>query len=254
MLKLYHYWDSFCSFKTRLALEEKEIAFESAVVDLLAFEQLHPDYLALNPAGVVPTLDHNGSIITESTVINEYIEDAFPGPRLLPTDPAGRARARVWVKIEDDKLHEAMRAPTFNYMIKPMLARLGDAEIDRIAAGHPQKWIGEYWKKTARTPVDAGAVDESLALVRELCATMETALTKVEWLAGDGFSLADCAFAPMVDRLEHAGCDHVFTAFPAVLGWIERLKQRPAYRRATPPDDRRLYSPGGAQGSQGEAQ
>ena len=249
MLTFYHYWDSFCSIKTRLVLEEKALDYRAVFVDLLAFEQLKPDYTALNPNGVVPTIEHDGHIVVESTVINEYLDEVFPDPPLMPAEPVDRARARVLVKLEDDKAHEAMRAPTFNLMIKPMIANLSDDEIDEIAANHPQKWVGDYWKKTVRTPIDQKAIDESLALVRDICATLEASLDGAQsWLVGEAFSLADCAFAPMVDRLEHLGASDVFDGFPALLEWIEKLKARPAYGRSVPPDDKRLYSPvGGAE-------
>ena len=244
MLTFYHYWDSFCSIKTRLVLEEKALDYDAVFVDLLAFEQLKPAYTRLNPNGVVPTIAHDSRVIVESTVINEYLDEVFPDPPLMPADPAARAGARVLVKLEDDKAHEAMRAPTFNLMIKPMIAELTDDEVDAIAADHPQKWIGDYWKKTVRTPVDQPAVDDALALVREICGTLEASLDGAgPWLAGATFSLADCAFAPMVDRIEHLGAAEVFDGVPAVRGWIERLKARPAFGRSVPPDDKRLYSP-----------
>jgi glutathione S-transferase len=251
MLTFYHYWDSFCSIKTRLALEEKALDYRKVFVDLLAFEQLKPDYTRLNPKGVVPTIVHNDQVVVESTVINEYIDEVFPDPPLMPADPLARARARILVKLEDDKVHEAMRAPTFNLMIKPMIADLSDAEIDDIAANHPQKWLGDYWKKTVRTPIDQDAIDDSLAQVRDICATLEASLDGAgldgagPWLAGDVFSLADCAFAPMVDRMEHLGAAEAFNDFPALQRWIARLKARPAYGRSVPPDDKRLYSPTG---------
>lgn len=246
MLTFYHYWGSFCSIKTRLALEEKALDYSEVFVDLLAFEQLKPDYMRLNPNGVVPTIEHDDQVVIESTVINEYLNEVFPDPPLMPIDPLGRARARVLVKLEDDKAHEAMRAPTFNLMIKPMIAGLSDSEVDEIATNHPQKWIGDYWKKTVRTPIDQDAIDDSLALVRDICATLEAALDGAgPWLAGETFSLADCAFAPMVDRMEHLGAGETFNGFPALQAWIARLKARPAYGRSVPPDDKRLYSPGG---------
>ena len=243
--RFHHYWDSFCSIKTRFALEEKGVDFEAVFVDLLAFEQLRPAYLALNPNGVVPTLEHHGRAIVESTVINEYIDEAFDGPPLLPADPAPRARARVWVKLEDDRAHEAMRAPTFNLMIKPMIAALGDEEVERIAASHPQPRIGEYWKNTVRTPIDHEAVDRAMDVVREICARIDAALGEGgPWLAGEDFSLAECAFAPMIDRVEHLGFGAVFDDYPAMGAWIARIKARPAYGRAIPPEDARLWAPG----------
>lgn len=70
-------------------------------------EQYDPDYLKLKPAGVVPTLVHNGEPVIKSTLICEFLEETFPEPRLVPTDPGLRMRMRLWTKAADEGLHEA---------------------------------------------------------------------------------------------------------------------------------------------------
>jgi glutathione S-transferase len=101
MLALYHFDRSTAAQKVRLALAEKELAWESRYVDpgLGKREQHDPGYLALNPRGVVPTLLHDGKVIRESQVILEYLEDVFPAPPLRPAEPAERARMRLWTKL-----------------------------------------------------------------------------------------------------------------------------------------------------------
>jgi glutathione S-transferase len=86
-VELYHFWSSVCSVRCRMALEEKGVKWESKYIDLFKFEQLKPEYLVINPDGVVPTLVHDGRPLRESVIINEYIEDAFAGPQLVPADP-----------------------------------------------------------------------------------------------------------------------------------------------------------------------
>ena len=102
MLVLYHSGLTTCSKQVRHCLREKGLPYESRYVDLLRFEHLSPDYLKLNPNGVVPTLVHDGKIIINSACINEYIEDAFPEPSLRPVDLVHRARMRRWVWTADD--------------------------------------------------------------------------------------------------------------------------------------------------------
>src|SRR3569833_1689572 len=95
MLKLYHAEPGANSLKCLIPLKEKGLAFESIYVDLHKFEQHEPWFVAINPEGQVPVLDHDGNIITHTTVINEYLEDAFPeAPALRPADPLGQARMR----------------------------------------------------------------------------------------------------------------------------------------------------------------
>ena len=82
MLTLYHYWSSVCSQKARFCLAEKGLEWQSRHIDLFTFDHWQPDYLALNPKAVVPTLDHDGHVPIESNVVVEYLDDAFPDPPL----------------------------------------------------------------------------------------------------------------------------------------------------------------------------
>ena len=95
---LYHGDLSPCAHKVRLTLTEREIAFESRLLNLMAKENLRPEYLKLNPKGVVPTLVHGDNIVTESTVICEYLEDSFPENPLMPSSPMGRVAVRHWLR------------------------------------------------------------------------------------------------------------------------------------------------------------
>lgn len=246
MITLYHYWDSTCSMKVRFALEEKGVAYEGVFVDLLKFEQLRPEYLQINPNGVAPTLVHDGRSIVESTVINEYLEEVFPGPKLLPGDPYCRAQVRALVRLEDGRAQSAFRDPTYHLMLKPMFADVPDEELDRVAARHPQKRLGEYWKQSMRSPVDHEAVEAAFGVLRSVMERLERELSDGRpWLAGDQPSLAECSFVPFVDRTEHLGKGDMFAEFSKLDAWRSRLKERPSYQRAIPPDDKRLQPPAG---------
>src|SRR4051794_12864584 len=97
-LTLYHSPSSVCSAKVRVVLAEKKIPWQSQIVDIFRGEQFAPAYLKLNPAGVVPTLVHDGRAVRESLVICEYLEEAYPRPALTPPSHVARARMRVWCK------------------------------------------------------------------------------------------------------------------------------------------------------------
>ena len=98
VVQLYHFWSSVCSVRCRMALDEKGVKWESKYIDLFKFDQLTPEYLAINPDGVVPTLVCDGQPIRESVIINEYIDDAFRGPSLIPADPLRAARMREFIR------------------------------------------------------------------------------------------------------------------------------------------------------------
>lgn len=139
MLELYHDWRSFCSIKVRLCLAEKKLKWNSRYVDLMKLEHTSQEYLELNPNGVVPTLVHDGAAIHESTLINEYLDEVFPEVPLMPEDPVEKARARFWVKFEDDVLHPAIRPTTFAIMMSPELAKRSDEELEELVASHPNR-------------------------------------------------------------------------------------------------------------------
>jgi Glutathione S-transferase, N-terminal domain len=105
MLEVDHNDMSTCAQKVRFALAEKGVRWQSRHLDLRARDHQTSEYLRLNPNAVVPTIAHDGTVIIESTIINEYIDDAFPGPALRPPDSIGRARMRLWTKQLDEGLN-----------------------------------------------------------------------------------------------------------------------------------------------------
>ena len=101
-LKYYHAEPLANSLKSMVPLVEKGLVFQSVYVDLHKFEQHSEWFVKINPEGQVPVLDHDGVIITHTTVINEYLEDVFPDVPLRPRDPVGAARMRYWNKFVDE--------------------------------------------------------------------------------------------------------------------------------------------------------
>ena len=102
MLELYHFEPTANSLKSMLYLNEKGVKFTSHYINLHEFEQHSPEYVNVNPNGQVPALIHDGAVITESTLINEYVEDVFPDPPFRPADPVARWRMRYWTKFVDE--------------------------------------------------------------------------------------------------------------------------------------------------------
>ena len=127
MLDLYHHGSSVCAAKVRFALGEKGLAWQGHYLDILKGDQFDPQYVKLNPKAVVPTLVHDGTVILESTVINEYIDDVFPTPPIKPAAPAERAAMRVWTKAVDEDLHPACAEVTFSSCHRNIIKRLPQA-------------------------------------------------------------------------------------------------------------------------------
>jgi glutathione S-transferase len=197
MIRLYDYPDCpFCQ-KVRLVLAEKDLEFEKVLVDLRKGEQRAPEFLKLNPYGKVPVLIDEDVVIYDSTIINEYLDEEYPNPALMPEDSAGRARVRLLEDFADN---------SFTPPAGLVLAELHKAEAERDA------------EKLRRYQTE---------LVRVL-GRLESGLDGKAFLAGE-FSLADVAFAPRVLVLSQLGVE-LDSRLQNVAAWIGRLRERPSVR------------------------
>lgn len=243
-VELYHFWDSFCSFKVRICLEEKGVPWTGHHIDLMAFENLRPSYLAVNGKGVVPTLRYDGTLIPESSIINEFLDDCVPEPPLRPEDPLARARMRYWVKVEEDELFAAVRPASLNLMMKQAFAKYSEADLDRLLANHPRPRLIPTLKKMFLDPPDPKAVEQSRGSLRATLKKINEALKESgPWLAGESYSLADIAAAPVIDRIQRLRMADLWDTLPAVEDWVNRMTSRPAYKKASPPDGFRMPAP-----------
>ena len=138
MLELYHNDMSTCAQKVRFAMAEKGVSWQSRHLDLRARDHQTPEYLRLNPNAVVPTIVHDGTVIIESTVINEYIDDAFPGPALRPADAIGRARMRLWTKQLDEGLHADTGVLSTSIAVRYQKLEKGADEVGALINNVPE--------------------------------------------------------------------------------------------------------------------
>ncbi len=230
---LYHGMASTCSKKVRLCLYEKGIAFESHLLDLQKFEQHRPDYLALNPNGVVPTLVHRGRPIIESSVIIEYLDDAFPGVPLKPADPYARAQMRLWLKYSDEVAYKAVYAPTWQFLRKRAEAGLSEEAWRATLAAIPTAERRDRWEKMAQGGFTPEELEEAYGKMRKCLTDVERAAAQGPWLAGASYSLADIAILPFIDRIRNLRPEFMTEAeFPRTNDWYRRMAARPAFERA----------------------
>lgn len=235
MLELYHHGTSVCAAKVRYALAEKQLEWQGHYIDILKGEQFSPDYLAVNPKGVVPTLLHDGRAIPESTIICEYLEDAFPEKTLYPGDPLTRARIRAWTKAVDEELQPACSALTYVVSHRHTIIRNGVGSFeDFMAAGNQEGRSARSLKwRWIQDGLEAPGIRDKLALYVGYLKKMEDALAGREWLAGV-FSMADVAMAPYLNRLSALAMEGLWEEgrLPAVAEWFDRIRQRQAFQTA----------------------
>jgi glutathione S-transferase len=196
MIKLYTYPASSNSRKVRIVLLEKGLEFERVTIDLAKREQKSPEYLKIHPYGTVPALDDEGFVVYDSTVINEYLEDEYPYPPLMPKDSEGRARAR---------LMEDLRDSHFNPAYGQLNRELRKPEAER----------------------DPKVIEQARAKITECFDRLEKELEGRDYLAGP-FSLADIAFIPNLDTLERIQVQ-IDPKYKNIHAWIARLKARPSF-------------------------
>ena len=234
MIELWHATHSTCSQKVRLCLAEKQLDWTGHLVDLRRFEHLEREFLALNPAALVPVLKDGGQLIRESLVINEYLEDAYPEPPLRPPGALARARVREWTVYVAEEPTWAVKVPSFEKNIRPQLAgKYSRQEIEAIAAKMPNRETAARWVKAVREGFSRSEIDASLRRLAATLERMDTSLRHGPWLAGESYSLADVDMAPFVHRIAALDATMV-AARPRVARWYGRMRAREAFRRAMP--------------------
>jgi glutathione S-transferase len=246
MLMLYHGRTSVCSVKARLALAEKGVRFESRLLTLRG-DQFDPEYMALNPNAVVPTLVHDGNVIIESTVIMRYVDEAFAGPRLTPSDPLAAAKLRMTEKLMDEYVHNSCTTLTFATANRAQLARLSPNDLEAEFAKSPDAKRSEIKRQVIKHGLDAPLIGDALRQHQKLLDRIEQAMQDGLFIAGSGYSLADAAATPYLWRLDKLRLARMWDHRPGVARWYERMRQRPSFKTAvedwlTPADHERYAS------------
>jgi glutathione S-transferase len=192
-IKLYDFRTSPNCQRVKVVLEEKKLAYELIPIDLNKKEQKRPEFLKLNPYGKVPVLVDGDTVLYESCIINEYLEEKYPQPPLMPQDPAARAKIRILIDYGLNHL---------NAPYQKLREALGKNEAER----------------------DREEVESSKKQLKGLLARFESDLGDRPYLAGD-FSLLDAALIPRFLRLEAMGV-LPDSSFPRLERYLQRMKQR----------------------------
>jgi glutathione S-transferase len=228
---LYNAPQSTCSQRVRFVLNAKELPFAEVKLDLLAGDQLKPDYLKLNPNGVVPTLDHDGAIVIDSSVIIEYLDEIAPGPvGFTPENPVERAHMRSLMRFIDEMPAAAVRIPTFNLAFLPRFAAMSDAEFLAFADSKPLR--KEFMLAMGRTGFPDSEMNAALARMRRTYERMDAEIETSggPWLIGGAVTLADIALMPAIVRMADLGRAADWAAFPRVARWYDEIRAQPAFK------------------------
>lgn len=203
-LRLHGYWRSGAAYRVRIALALKGVAYDQVAHDLRTGAQAAPDFAALNPQKLVPALETDDHILTQSPAILEWLEEAHPAPALLPGDPIGRAIVRSMASLVACDIH-----PLNNLRVLTALRRDLRADDDAVSA-----WIARW-------------ITEGFVALETLIARHGRGFAY-----GDAPTLADCHLLPQVYSARRFAVD--LTPFPQVVAASERLATLPAIAAAHP--------------------
>src|SRR6266550_2439651 len=204
---LYNAPQSTCSQRVRFVLNAKKISFAEIKLDLLAGDQLKPDYLALNPNGVVST------------------PESF-----TPRDPIMRARMRALMRFIDEMPAAAVRVPTFNLAFLPRFAAMSEEEFLAFAESKPLR--KEFMLAMGRTGFPQKDMDAALQRLRRTYERMDAEIEKSggPWLLGEEISLADIALMPAIVRMADLDQATAWQDLPRVQHWYDAVCRHPAFR------------------------
>jgi len=197
MIKLYDFLPCPFGQKVRIVLAEKSLTYDLVEIDLLRGEQRKPDFLRLNPYGKVPVLIDEDTTIYDSTIINEYLEDEYPDPPLLPAIGSSSLRARA-------RLFEELADSSFTPQVGQLMAEVAKPDAER----------------------DQSRVQRARQAVERLLDYLNHELDARQFLTVE-FSLADIGFVPRLVVLQALGIE-AGSGRPNVDGWLKRLVERPS--------------------------
>ncbi|MGZ8485680.1 MAG: maleylacetoacetate isomerase [Candidatus Binatia bacterium] len=207
-MKLYTFFRSSASYRVRIALNLKAIGCEQAPIHLRrgGGEQLMPAYTAINPQALVPALEDNGRVLTQSLAIIEYLEETHPNPPLLPKDPADRALVRSMAMVIACEVHPIQNLRVLNY-VKATYNQT-DEQVNQWA----QHWI-----------------DLGLEALQEMILAQPK---RGKFCFGDVPTLADVCLIPQLGNARRYGCD--LSKYPTILEIEKNCNAIPAFANAAP--------------------
>jgi glutathione S-transferase len=231
-LVLYNAPQSTCSQRVRFTLHETGLAFDEIKLDLFSGDQLRPEYLKINPNGVVPSLVHNGRVIIDSAVIIEYLSEVLPeATALVPHDAVARAAMRSLIRYIDEVPTPAVRVPSYNFAFVRHFRDMSEADFVALAESKPLR--KQFFLSMGRTGFSAEEMNKALERLRHAVVRMSDTLRASggPWLMGPDLTLADIAMMPVLVRMAEVGLGTFWEQLPEVDRWLAAFRARPSFAK-----------------------
>jgi glutathione S-transferase len=243
-LLLYDYAGSPCARRVRISLIEKGLEWDTETIDLSRMEQRHPDYLAINPNGLVPTLAHGERVVWESNVITQYLDDVFPERPLYGDDPWELAQVRGW-QAAAQSMAKDFRPLMYQRLIGPVVRLKHTLDetlaIARLSTHSPidLEWERKVWALAVLTPIEQQRTEERLLAWLD---KLEHALEGRQFLVGDRFGQAEISVYPGVAMYPAVGLAIDARRHPNTCAWMRRLQRRPSFQRTLTKQDKGILA------------
>lgn len=229
---LYNAPQSTCSQRVRYALHAKEVDFEEHKLDLFSGDQLKPDYLTINPNGLVPALVHDGAPVIDSAVILEYLEDVFPDiAPMRSSDSLAVAKLRAMMRFVDEVPTPAIRVPSYNLAFLPHFKAMSEEDFQALCDSKPLR--REFLMRMGRTGFPKEDMDEAMARLTRGVERLAQWLAESggPWIMGDKISLADLAIMPVIVRMADINLSDMWAGYPQIATWLANVQSTPEFKR-----------------------
>jgi len=260
MLEIYYYENSICAERVLMTLREKDIRdWVPHHLHLFKGEHFTPEYLRLNPKGVVPTLVHDGEIVRESAIICDYLDDISTANPLKPQLALKRAQMREWIKDSDDYTFESVGSLSFASVFRARMLEMSPEK--RAAHWASQRVLDRALRQIScvELGLDSPYVTRAIASWDRTWKYIENVLADGRpWLMGEQFTLAEICYAPFIARIEGLKLLEVWLeGRPLAQAWWKRLMQRPSFaisQVGPSKDERAIYEREGSKIARGVAE
>lgn len=229
---LYNAPQSTCSQRVRFVLNAKDLPFEEVKLDLFSGDQLKPDYLAINPNGVVPALMHDGRPVLDSSVIVEYLDEVKNSQCCFtPNDSVQKAKMRWMMRYIDEIPTPAIRIPSYNLAFLPHFKTMSEEEFVALANSKPLR--KEFLLTMGRTGFPKKEMDEAMDRLNRAVVRMNDWISESggPWLMGAELTLADIAIMPVIVRMNDINLNSSWSDKPAVANWFDLIQKHPAFKK-----------------------
>lgn len=227
MIEVYTWEPNANSGKPLLCLHEKRVPFVHHYIDIEQREHHEPPFLAINPDGTVPALVHDGLVLTESTPMMEYIDDAFDGPPLRPADPALRWRMRWIMRVMDNSVCPSLAMISSSTLAAARFRDMPEEEKQEALAKIPDPERRRTWDLLMHDSTPLEDIEESKRRVKDGLTLLERMLGEYPYLAGQEFSLADICTMATFYHLPASRPDELSVErTPRLWDWLSRCHSR----------------------------